>query len=143
VFWIWPLVLDVFPHLRPRPCKVEWELDIGTMFLFFVMCRYQIWDHFLFLEIFWFRQGGHCVRLYGNRAPCSHAQYRNRKTTRFRFYMVGVELKLEPHKLNEYSKTRLKSARTRTLMSRAELTFLACYENEFHESICQHLVSSY
>jgi hypothetical protein len=37
VFWIWPLVLDVFPHLRPRPCKVEWELDIGTMF-YFLLC---------------------------------------------------------------------------------------------------------
>jgi hypothetical protein len=31
--------------------------------------------HFLFLESFAFRQGGHRVRLYSNRAPCSHVLY--------------------------------------------------------------------
>jgi hypothetical protein len=38
---------------------------------------------------------------------------------------VGVEIKLETHELNEYSKTRLHSAQIRTLMSQAKLAFLA------------------
>jgi hypothetical protein len=38
---------------------------------------------------------------------------------------LGVEIKLETHELNEYSKTRLNLAQTRTLMSQAKLTFLA------------------
>jgi hypothetical protein len=38
---------------------------------------------------------------------------------------LGLEIKLETRELNEYSTTRLNSARTRTLMSRAKLAFLA------------------
>jgi hypothetical protein len=38
---------------------------------------------------------------------------------------VGVEIKLETREFNEYSKTRLNSARTRTLTSQAKLALLA------------------
>jgi hypothetical protein len=55
---------------------------------------------------------------------------------------LGVEIKLETRDLNEYSKTRLNSARTRTIMSQAKLAFLALSGNKFNESSYEYSLNS-
>jgi hypothetical protein len=59
-------------------------------------------------------------RIWGNYPPgdAQQSPFFNRGRAR-----IGVEIILETRELKKYSKTRLNSARTRTLMSRAKLTF--------------------